>query len=120
SVSPVVAILSTYAPEWGDGTTGLPTRKTMVCADTPCTAAPPANVSDPSYTGPWKVVPACLDKAITYTSIPADAPGTCVVSEGWVVASPSSCTLPAPSGTYQRCLQVTSIAIIGVDPVFGR
>lgn len=117
--NPVVAIQSTYAPEWGAGDTGLPTRKTMVCTEVPCTTSPPVDINDPLYTGPWKVVPACLDTLIAYGSIPPGAPGACLASEGWVL-KPGACTGTPPSGTYQRCLQVTTVTIIGTDPVFGR
>jgi hypothetical protein len=110
--NPVVAILSTYAPEWANPTTGLPDRQTKVC-EFPCPGSPE------DFPSAWTIVPACLGTAIAHASIPSSAPGACLASEGWV-AKPGSCTSPAPSGTYQICLQVTSIVIMGTDPVFGR
>jgi hypothetical protein len=111
--NPVVGILSTYAPEWANNGTGLPARQTKVCSF-PCPGSPDA------YPGAWTIVPACGGTAIAFASIPSGAPGACLASEGWV-PKPGSCSLAdMPATGYQICLQVTSIVIFGIDPVFGR
>ncbi len=115
---PVVAIKSTYRPEWGDVATGLPTRKTLVCKPDQCLGGPVTNPAD------WKPVTACLDSLVDHGSMPANEKA-CLVSEVWNVLPVSSCdTLADPDGDLTnwvpRCLQVTSIMIVGKDPVFGR
>ena len=119
--NPVVAILTTYRSEWGDAVTGLPTRQTKVCSKTlpdVCTSA-----------ADYQVVQACEGTAIERASVP-DGQAACLASEGWrvvPVGDAQYCTGTAPSAPPSppanwapRCLQMTSIVILGKDPVFGR
>jgi len=120
ALNPVVAILTTYRSEWGDAATGLPTRQTKVCTKAPLPCLVPAD---------YQVVPACVGTLIERASVPAGA-SACLASEGWRVVPASDLqycteTPPAappspPPGWAPRCLQATSIAIFGTDPVFGR
>ncbi|CAG0958314.1 hypothetical protein BURK1_00575 [Burkholderiales bacterium] len=116
--NPVVAILSTYRPEWGDPVTGLPTRKTLICAASVCTTAPTYDV-DGNVELPWKVASSCLSTLVTHASIPAGESG-CVARETWWPVALASCPSPAPTGPNVRCLQLTATVIVGHDPVFGR
>ena len=139
--NPVVAVIATFRPEWGDPTTGLPTHKTLICGNAstpqPCTTAPydgSGNVQ-----APWKPAVACLSTIVTHSSVPAGELG-CVASEKWdvvpklipdpsdaanLIANPDFCSGTAPkkpdnSPGVGVCLLPTSIMIMGQDPVFGR
>ena len=140
--NPVVAVVATFRPEWGDAATGLPKHKTLICGNAstpqPCTTAPydgSGNVQ-----APWKPAVACLSTIVTHSSVPAGEIG-CVASERWdvvpalipdpldtndppaLIANPDFCAGSPPSGAVPsggRCLKPTSIMIMGQDPVFGR
>ncbi len=121
--NPVVAVASTFRSEWGDAVTGLPTRQTKVCTVFPCPGDPTA------FPAAWKLAPACLGSLVVHASVPAGE-SACLVAETWAVVAvgdPEYCTgtPPAappspPPGWQPRCLQATTITIIGKDPVFGR
>lgn len=121
--NPVVAVASTFRSEWGDAATGLPTRQTKVCTVFPCPGDPTA------FPAAWKPAPACLSSLVVHASVPAGE-SACLVAETWAVVpmgDPEYCTgtPPAappspPPGWQPRCLQATTITIIGKDPVFGR
>ena len=121
--NPVVAVASTFRSEWGDAATGLPTRQTKVCTVFPCPGDPTA------FPAAWKLAPACLSSLVVHASVPAGE-AACLVAETWAVVAvgdPEYCigTPPSPPpspppGWQPRCLQATTITIIGKDPVFGR
>ena len=135
---PVVAIIATLKSEWGDATTGLPTRKTVICTVAPCTSDPFTDAAKTVVNTPdWKVAVACLDTLVTHDSIPPGEVG-CLAKESWeavpaligTVANSEYCpaaTKPTKPSTWPsdivwtaRCLKPTSIMIMGKDPVFGR
>jgi len=108
-------MLTTYRSEWGDASTGLPTRQTKVCAK----VAPNVCTSASDYV----VVPACVGTKIERASVPAGS-SACLASEGWRVVSSGDAqycdanTAPtepsgAPAGWVPRCVQVSSIVIFG-------
>jgi hypothetical protein len=121
--NPVVAVVTTFRSEWGDAATGLPTRKTLVCTAFPCPGDPT------TYPTAWKPAPSCLDSLVVHASVPAGE-AACLVAEKWEVVpvgDPEYCTTTppaappgAPVGWQPRCLQATTISIVGKDPVFGR
>jgi len=132
---PIIAIIATYKPEWGDAAAGLPTHKTLICTIVPifvtgtgwvgCTSAPYIGTGDTktiNTAGGWKAAPACLSTLVTHTSLPTGEIG-CVASERWDVVAASKCEGSPPTGAVPpegRCLKPTSIMIMGKDPVFGR
>jgi hypothetical protein len=111
--NPIITYTVTWKSEWGDATTGLPTRQTQYCDVTYpalCTA-----------TSTFTPVKACLATAVVHSSIPPGEPG-CVARETWTVVpagDPYYCsgTVPTPLAV---CLQVTSVFLDGKDPVFIR
>jgi len=121
--NPVVGVVTTFRSEWGDAATGLPTRQTKVCTVFPCPGDPT------SYPAAWKSAPSCLDSLVVHASVPAGE-SACLVAETWAVVpsgDPEYCTgtppaAPpgAPPGWQPRCLQATTVSIVGKDPVFGR
>ena len=119
--NPLVAIVSTYLPEWSDKETGLPTRKTLICTAEPCESAP-YNL-DGSVNGPdWKQALVCLGTTLNHSSIPDGEKG-CLANEAFWPVATSGCTAPAPTGgpwPNLRCLQVKSTVMMGVDPIWGR
>lgn len=140
--NPVVAVIATFRPEWGDPTTGLPTHKTLICTNVPCLTPPyvyPGGVETINTAGGWKAAVACLSTIVTHSSVPAGEIG-CVASEKWdvvpklipdpdnpanLLANPDFCagtapTKPDDSPGVGVCLLPTSIMIMGQDPVFGR
>ena len=120
---PIIAVIATYKPEWGDAATGLPTHKTLICTmGPPCTSAPYTVSGAINTAGGWKAAPACLSTLVTHTSLPTGEIG-CVASERWDVVAASECEGSPPTGAVPpegRCLKPTSIMIMGKDPVFGR
>lgn len=126
---PVVAVIATLRPEWGDALTGLPTKQTLICTVTPCTAAPYTVSGAINTAGGWKPAVACLSTLVLHASIPAGEPG-CLASERWDVVAEGDaeyCTSTSPAKpdgapeTWKpRCLKPTSIMLMGQDPVFGR
>ena len=123
ALNPVVAVASTFRSEWGDAATGLPTRQTKVCTVFPCPGDPTA------FPAAWKLAPACLSSLVVHASV-SGGEAACLVAETWAVVpvgDPEYCTgtPPAappspPPGWQPRCLQATTISIVGKDPVFGR
>ncbi len=121
--NPVVAVASTFRSEWGDAVTGLPTRQTKVCTVFPCPGDPTA------FPAAWKLAPACLGSLVVHASVPAGE-AACLVAETWAVVpvgdaeyctgTPPAAPPSPPPGWQPRCLQATTITIIGKDPVFGR
>ncbi len=129
---PIIAVIATYKPEWGDAATGLPTHKTLICTIVPifvtgtgwvgCTSAPYTGTGAINTAGGWKAAPACLSTLVTHTSLPTGEIG-CVASERWDVVAASECEGSPRTGAVPpegRCLKPTSIMIMGKDPVFGR
>jgi len=131
---PIIAVIATYRPEWGDAATGLPTHKTLICTIVPtltvsgwvgCTSAPYIGTGTSktiNTAGGWKAAPACLSTLVTHSSLPAGEIG-CVASERWDVVAASECEGSPPDDAVPpegRCLRPTSIMIMGKDPVFGR
>jgi hypothetical protein len=119
---PVVAVIATLRPEWGAALTGLPTKQTLICTVTPCTAAPYTVSGAINTAGGWKPAVACLSTLVLHSSIPAGEPG-CLASERWDVVPAAECPGSPPDGAVPpegRCLKPTSIMLMGQDPVFGR
>jgi hypothetical protein len=146
---PIIAVIATYQPEWGDAATGLPTHKTLICTVMPtltvsgwvgCTSAPYTLTGGINTAGGWKAAPACLSTLVTHASLPAGEIG-CVAAERWdvvpalipdpndtnvlpaMIANPNFCEGSPPLGAVPsggRCLKPTAIMIMGKDPVFGR
>ncbi len=120
---PIIAVIATYKPEWGDAATGLPTQKTLICTmGPPCTTAPYTVTGAINTAGGWKAAPACLSTLVTHTSLPTGEIG-CVASERWDVVPAGDCEGSPPTGAVPpegRCLKPTAIMIMGKDPVFGR
>jgi hypothetical protein len=128
---PIIAVVATYRSEWGDADTGLPTRKTLICTATPCTAAP--YITDPDTNelvintdGGWKPAVACLSSQVLHASIPKINPTTfepgCLVSERWDLVNVGDvdyCTGTGP-GSTPRCLKPTAIMLMGQDPTWNR
>jgi hypothetical protein len=120
---PIVAVVATYRSEWGDGTTGLPTHKTLICTASPCNSAPYTDVARTiiNTAGGWKPAVACLSSLVLHSSVPSGEPG-CLVSERWDIVNsddPDYCTGTGP-GSTPRCLKPTSIMLMGQDPIWGR
>lgn len=106
NVTPVVGLVSTYRPEWGDATTGLPTLQTKICTNTGCSTS--------------EVLAACVSSLVQHASLPTGK-AACLAAETWNVVPVSQCAGSPPSGSNPpRCLQATSVIIAGKDPVFGR
>jgi hypothetical protein len=117
--SPVVGIVATFRPEWGDPATGLPAHKTLICnveLPTLCTTEP--YDEDGEVQSPWKPAVACLSTLVQRSSIPPGEIG-CVAFEQWEVVPPSGNCPGTPPGV-PVCLKPTAIMIMGKDPVFGR
>ena len=117
--SPVVGIVATFRPEWGDPATGLPAHKTLICnveLPTLCTTDP--YDEDGEVQSPWKPAVACLSTSVQRSSIPPGEIG-CVAFEQWEVVAPSGNCPGTPPGV-PVCLKPTAIMIMGKDPVFGR
>ncbi len=118
--APVVAILSSYKPEWSDPDTGLPTRKTLICSPSTgsCPTGGPTFDTNGDPIAPWYVMPSCKNTIVERDSIPGTIGGCVAKEEWWPVMS--GCPTTTDTGTNLRCLQISTIVILGKDPVFGR
>ncbi len=117
--SPVVGIVATFRPEWGDPDTGLPVHKTLICnVELPTLCQTDPYDVDGNVQPPWKPAVACLSTLVQRSSIPAGEIG-CVAFEQWEVVAPSGNCTGTPQG-LGVCLKPTAIMIMGKDPVFGR
>ena len=118
--SPVVGIVATFRPEWGNEDNGLPDHKTLICnveLPTLCTTEP--YDEDGNILAPWKPAVACLSTFVQRSSIPAGEIG-CVAFEQWEIVDKSKCDSATEPASNPRCLKPTAIMIMGKDPVFGR
>jgi hypothetical protein len=115
----------TFAPEFADDISGLPTKKrTLFCRlkteIDPVTNKPvplPTNCADRDFQAPLK---ACLGTALNSLSIPGDDPA-CIAREEWTTLPPGSCgTYTGSAQDAPACIRVTNRIIDARDPPIIR